>query len=371
MKFFQTAVITLCFLNYAFANDGIKFFEGTFKEAKALAAKEHKLIFMDAYASWCGPCKRMAKDVFTVAEVGKFFNKHFINVKMDMEKGEGPQLSGKYRVTSYPTLLFLDEKGEVVHASKGGRPVDQFIGLGKIALSKNDKSGEYEKKYTEGERSPSFLRVYAYALLNSSKPHMKIANEYIKTQEDLTKKENLEFLFDFANEADSRIFDLLIENKAAVLKNKSQELFDEKIKTACDATIDKAIEYNVISLVSEAKKKVKASNPGYYKEYCMLADIKYAAGTEDMSGYCNLVDKYLKKYAKKDAKVLNQYALSFLMSTSEVKLLEKAEKWARLATTLDFNYRYLKTHASILLKLGLEEESKKVLEKAKELGEGS
>ena len=65
MQLLKTCFLLLFCLQFSFAEDGINFFKGTFKEAKALAAKEHKIIFMDAYTSWCGPCKRMAKNVFT------------------------------------------------------------------------------------------------------------------------------------------------------------------------------------------------------------------------------------------------------------------------------------------------------------------
>lgn len=370
MKQFLTGLIILTSIPLLFAGDGIHFFKGSFKEAQELAAKEHKIIFMDAYTSWCGPCKRMARDVFSNAEVGKFFNKHFVNIKVDMEKGEGPRLAGKYRISSYPTLLFLDEKGDVVHAAKGGRAIDQFINLGKAALSKNDKSGEYAKQYEEGKRDPAFLRAYAYALLNSTKPNLKIANEYLKTQDDFASKENLEFLFDFANEADSKIFELALQHKTAIMAIKSEEAFYQKAITACNATVDKAVEFKVANLLDEAKTKMKAAHPKFAKEYSLLAEIKYAAGVEDMSSYANLTDKYLKKYAKRDAVTLHEYAQIFLMQTEDVKLLEKAEKWARQATSIDFNPKYLRTHSSILQKLGRQEEAEEILQKANELGRG-
>jgi thioredoxin-related protein len=367
MKQLLTGLLILVSLQLALAEDGIHFFKGTMAEAQELAAKEHKIIFMDAYTAWCGPCKRMARDVFSDPEVGQFFNKHFINIKVDMEKGEGPRLAGKYRVNSYPTLLFLDEKGEVVHAAKGGRPSDQFLGLGKIALGKNDKSADYAKEYENGKREPSFLRVYAYALLNSGRPNLKIANEYLKTQEVLSSKENLEFLFDFANEADSKIFEKAVENKEAIIKLKSAEAFKKQLKAACNATVDKAIEFKVANLLNVAKDKMKTADPKYAKEYAMFADLKYAAGTENVPAYTKFADKYLKKYAKKDAKALNQYARSVLMQTDEAKLLETAEKWARQATGIDYKADYLRTHSAILNKLGRTEEAQEIDAKANEL----
>lgn len=109
----------------------IHFFEGTFDEALEQAKKENKLIFFDAYASWCGPCKRMKSRVFTQDEVGSYFNANFINVKFDMEKGEGLALARKYHVTAYPTLLFLNHKGEVEKAAVGYHNSNSLVELAK------------------------------------------------------------------------------------------------------------------------------------------------------------------------------------------------------------------------------------------------
>jgi thiol:disulfide interchange protein len=115
-------------------SSGIQFFTGSWEEALALAEAEGKLIFMDAYAKWCGPCKIMSRNVFTDAKAGDFFNENFINVKMDMERGEGPALAKKYRVRAYPTLFFIDHTGKVVNAELGYHKVSELIRLGKTVL---------------------------------------------------------------------------------------------------------------------------------------------------------------------------------------------------------------------------------------------
>lgn len=117
-------------LSFRFASKdgkGIEFFEGSFDAAKREAKKSKKLIFLDAYASWCGPCKRMSSSVFTDANVGAYFNKNFVNLKIDMEKGEGKTLSRQYQVEYYPTLFFLDAEGKVVKKIVGYRDVVQLL----------------------------------------------------------------------------------------------------------------------------------------------------------------------------------------------------------------------------------------------------
>lgn len=119
------------------ATIGIDFFHGTWTEALAKAKKENKLIFLDAYASWCGPCKAMAKNTFTKEEVGAFFNKNFINVKMDMEKSaDGPRLSKKFGLRAYPSLYFINGNEEVKHNGLGYMKPNQLIELGKAAIAK-------------------------------------------------------------------------------------------------------------------------------------------------------------------------------------------------------------------------------------------
>jgi len=114
---------------------GIQFFEGTWKEALKESKKTGKPIFMDAYTSWCGPCKMMAKRVFTNENVGNFYNENFINIKMDMEKGEGPVLAKKYGVTAYPTLFFINADGAQIGKSIGFHNTSQIVSIGEQILA--------------------------------------------------------------------------------------------------------------------------------------------------------------------------------------------------------------------------------------------
>ena len=101
------------------ARNGITFFKGSWTEALQAAKAENKYIFLDVYATWCGPCKELKNKTFKDGEVGEYYNKNFINVRMDGEKEEGRHLARMYQVTSYPTLFIIDHKGNRVAKTTG------------------------------------------------------------------------------------------------------------------------------------------------------------------------------------------------------------------------------------------------------------
>lgn len=135
--------LLLLVASIAWANDknpkgeeGIQFNTSSWADVLKKAKAENRIIFLDAYASWCGPCKLLQKNVFTQKDVGEYFNKRFINVKMDMEKGEGPMLSQRYPLEAYPTLFFINGNGKVVKKVIGYQTPEALIGIGKSVSDK-------------------------------------------------------------------------------------------------------------------------------------------------------------------------------------------------------------------------------------------
>jgi thioredoxin 1 len=109
------------------AEKGIQFTEGSWASLLKKAKRENKLIFLDAYTTWCGPCKQLQKNVFTREDVAGVFNGNFINVKIDMEAGEGPSLARRYPIEGYPTLFFINGKGKVVKQLLGYQQPQDLI----------------------------------------------------------------------------------------------------------------------------------------------------------------------------------------------------------------------------------------------------
>lgn len=150
------------------AQEGVRFESLTFKEALEKAKKENRWIFLDAYTSWCGPCKVMAEQVFTRAKAGEFFNSRFVNVKYDMEKGEGPELAKKLGIGAYPTFVLIRPDGVVHDKLVGGADVDGIIQRVEHSMKQTETVGTLAVRYDQGERDKEFLLKYLRALSDAS-----------------------------------------------------------------------------------------------------------------------------------------------------------------------------------------------------------
>lgn len=283
---------------------GIDFFHGTWEEALVKAKDEGKIIFVDAYTPWCGPCKRMAKTVFTDKKVGEYFNQNFVNLKLDMEREAGIKFGAKYPVSAYPTLYFIDAEGEVVQKVKGAQNAEGFLSLGKSVFSKVDFSKEFATAYDEGDRDPELILNYLVALNKGGKPSGKVANEYLRSQKDLNTDFNINFLYEALAEADSRIFKLYTEHKKAILKQKTEGEYLKKIELACLKTVNKAIKYDSPDLLDEAKSKMKSHNPAAVVAFSYEADMKFAAAKNDQKTYLKAAGGYAKKVGNKNPEAL-------------------------------------------------------------------
>lgn len=174
------------------ANPGINFNHQPWAEIVAKAKTENKLIFIDFYTQWCGPCLNMATTVFTLPAVGGFYNNHFVCTKIDAENGEGIELAKRYEVHSYPTYMFVDPNTEeAVHRSSSRQSAEQFIITGKCALNPQMRSFYLEEQYSQGKRDRQLLENYII-YKNSVYAHNdvnKAFNELIKGGAKLTEQD--------------------------------------------------------------------------------------------------------------------------------------------------------------------------------------
>jgi uncharacterized protein YyaL (SSP411 family) len=114
----------------------IDFIEANWNQAFAAAKDQNKLVFIDMYTTWCMPCQMIKNTTFKKKNIAAFFNDNFINLSVDAEKGNGPQIASAYNVEAYPTLLFVKPDGQVVLVSEGFLPAAHLMDLAQKALDK-------------------------------------------------------------------------------------------------------------------------------------------------------------------------------------------------------------------------------------------
>ena len=364
MRYLILLLTSLFFSTASFAQ-GIEFFHGTWDEALEKSKAEERPIFVDCYTTWCGPCKRMAKQVFTQPAVGEFYNDNYINVKIDMESKMGRKFGSKYPVQAYPTLYYIDAAGEVLHKIKGGQQAEGLMQMGKFVLGKVDYSADYAKQYEGGDRDPELILNYVKALNKSNKSSSKVANEYLRSQKDLKTEFNQNFIFEAVSHADSKAFDLLVEHKANIVKVHGAKAVEEKIEKACYKTAKTAIEFESEDLLVESQDKIKTHVPSKSKEFSAVTNLDFHKNMGNSEAYRKCCKDYVKKQIGDDAKELHELAKSLMKSFAFDEAARKdAEKYAKKASDNEANINYYLTYASILDANGKKPEAVKVAKKA-------
>lgn len=172
----------------------ITFEHGTLKEALETAKKAKKPLFVDVYATWCGPCKQMAATAFVDPEVSTFYNTNFVSLKLDGEKNDGPEVMSKYGITAYPTLLYFDASGNLVGKVIGGMQAKQLLAKGKeIANPESNPVFLARKEYLKSKKKPSDLKAYVKVLSENEHDSLaKYATEYYQKNPNLNLNDPVE-----------------------------------------------------------------------------------------------------------------------------------------------------------------------------------
>ena len=172
--------------NAANTSEGIKFFKGTFAEALEQSKTANKPLFVDFYAVWCVPCRKMAKTVFTLPEVGQYFNEHFINIQIDAEKKENVDIAKSYKVEAYPTLAFIAPDGKALSVNMGAMDQNELLEAAKIAAG---ESVSFEQLYNQYKANNNDLSVQQTLLLKA--PAFLQAQEGMEADKWVTRLQKL------------------------------------------------------------------------------------------------------------------------------------------------------------------------------------
>ncbi len=348
----------------------INFEHTSWAEILAKAKTEHKLIFVDAYTSWCAPCKEMANNVFTDEAVAKYYNASFVNAKINMEVGEGKDLAKLYSILAYPTFLFIDENRELLHKGVGLITSAEFIQLGKDAQLPEKQFVHLEKKYKRGVRDVTFMIMYLNALDGASLDIKEPLNAYFETQkeQDWASRSNWNIIYTHLKDPQSKVFNYMVKHEADYAEKYTADSVNNKIFDV----YSHACGYSILSNEADSAKyfqlreEIKKSGFLRSEEIILRSDMSFYEKNKDYENYAKAAIPYIEKYS--DNEQMSRSVRVFYLGLKDTLMLAKADEWIKKCCDLSPDPGgWLYAFASYLSQHGKKQEAVKFQRQAIEL----
>jgi thioredoxin-related protein len=360
----------------------------SWQQVKEKAKKENKYLFVDCYTTWCAPCKQMASEVFTQEKVGNFFNRNFVNVKVQFDQtksdseeikswyADAKAINNEFKITAYPTFLIFSPQGELVHRIVGGGKADDFISWVQIALNPETQYYTLLKKNDSAATDPQRLKKLALAaeVANDEANSTRFVDAYMATQSDLFTRDNLDFVSRFIKKSESKGFQLLMSNRekvdAVLGKGKSNEILSSVI---IKESINPAFEnssINIDSLVAATQAKYPTVDIAKRTD---MVKVLFFQVNKNWDRFQPAIRAYMDKYGNElIPNALNYFARTVLENCKDPDCIAAAMAWSKRSVdnTQGKEPAYLDTYANLLYKLGKKQEAIAMQQKAVELVPG-
>jgi thioredoxin-related protein len=356
------------------AQTGIQFESGkSWTQIKEAAKKSNKLIFLDAYASWCGPCKAMARDVFTKSTVGNYYNAQFINAKIDMEQGEGVQLAKRYNVSAYPTLFFIDGDGNMVHKVLGYKDVDQLLQAGRNANDPSKQFSSLMKKYNQGTlpESQYMTLIEAMEEAGENEACATLVSKVLGKNKNWLQEPQLGLVYRFTQDANGEQYRFLANNEATIAAIPGYEGIAEKLDQLVTAQVIQETLSEETQQLDEAKAKRRFQELRPATGNASFAKLmwRYAEFKKESAIHVRAAKAIGAAKSNFDWQYLNEIAWKIYDEMRANKaLLEEALPIGMESVKKESNYYNNDTVAHILAELGKKKDAKKYAQTAIELG---
>lgn len=388
-------IIFLLISNICFGQ-GITFIEGIWEDAKEKAELEGKLIFVDVYTDWCAPCKKMSKEVFTQAKLGEFYNKEFISIKVNAEKGHDLYLAKKWKIRAYPTLLFFTKEGKELSRMVGSKGVDELTDYANSVL-RYANEGELNINNMEVEELQEML-IRHKKVLFPDKNNLLSRWWTIQDNEMRKSEGSLDIIQDNLSISTPEMLDTLISlrkfsvfsmdgiRQTLEINKRLDKLMNERADSKDIIGINEMYEKQK-SFISKSKPQLSASI-NIEKNYKKAKLRMYKSSSEHLADYASLAeemiqeyiliytieeinnkDKYLSSELRINAKGicdrLKEISYNFSHKYEEEALLLKALNWLEFSQELIYDDQTTIIQSILMEKLGKDKEAEKLRMQAK------
>lgn len=359
---------------------GIEFTELDWTQTKELAQSIKRPILMVVYKPYSTEYKTMNNTTFADVEVGAFYESNFVSNKLNVHTPEGMKFMSEYKLSQYPALLYFTPDGKMVQKDAGIKSADELISLGQSVLAKvpNNRDNtipsiytnflEKKLQYNNGSRSPRFLYDYAYDLKKLNETYVEVVDDFLNSSDFKTSqsiRDNMQFVFDFADELDTKAFDIMLRNKQQYIGVFGKDEVNAKILGAVRSkVILSAFDQNKKAFEDALQYITKAAIPNS-EESIFTFKLLYYKETNNLLSYVQAVTNYCNTQIKPNPDILNTAARDLAVKTNNKEDLEKALQWA--SKTLDISnshFEYNETIALIFYKLGKKSKAIKELDTA-------
>lgn len=287
-------------------------FQEDIEFAKALeqSKKEGKLLFVDCTSPNCGACIRLTKETFPDKSLGELFNSTYINVSYNVSTPVGNEVCEKYKVKAFPTLLFLDSNGEIIHKKLGYGTVNDFVELSKTATDTTQNFQSIYNKIKSGDRSFTTIKKYLEIDRYSDTKDL-ILNDYYTNigENNYLTDEAIEIFNNYDYNINSKYFKYVLAKKDAVGKKISADILESKMVNAFEEYCNnnrekvncledlKSIDPKTYSIVKENQKNIET-------------EISFYKNRKNKEAWTNLLTLIQRNYKSNvyNTNQLNQYA---------------------------------------------------------------
>jgi len=348
---------------------GINFRDITFNEAIAQSKIEHLPIFLNGFASWCHFCEFMKDSVYTDKEIGDYFNKNFISIKLDLEK-EGKELNNKLRASSFPQIVFFDSTGEVLHRVAGQKQKAAFLQLGKDALDPIKQFRTYDNKYKMRKLSDDEAPIYFRLLSGAAIEYQPTINNYLMRVPDssFTSINTWRIINEFLRDVDMPSMNKFMEFRSGFAKKYTTDSVDNRILANYNASLMMLVQKLDTITYNSMIEKLKVSKLDLAPKVIAYAEINKNKLKSNWTEYQRLAPSFIEEFCKTDHRRMNEIAYTIYERGQGTPILEQAEGWSKRCIAMVDNYKYNSTYAAILFKLNKKPEAIQAINHALELG---